>query len=143
MKKKRLISAGLLIILTIGVLSGCGSTSISKNSDTAKSEQASGKYGSSDSSEVTADEIPNLLPIGSVVMLKEAEKPLMIYGIRQYDTADESIEYDYIGVPYPEGNIGDDFTYLFNHADIDKVLFNGYETEEQKAFYEKVAEAYK
>ena len=30
--------------------------------------------------------IRDFLPIGSVVVLKNAEKPLMIYGIKQLDT---------------------------------------------------------
>ena len=40
--------------------------------------------------------IRDLLPIGSVVMLKNAEKPVMIYGIKQLDTDNPEIEYDYI-----------------------------------------------
>ena len=86
--------------------------------------------------------IRDLLPIGSVVMLRDAEKPVMIFGIKQLDTENPEDEYDYIGVLYPEGNIGSDFQYLFNHADIDKVLFKGYETEELKNFLNTVAEAY-
>lgn len=49
--------------------------------------------------------VKDLLPIGSVVMLKDAEKPLMIYGIKQLDTDNPEVEYDYIGVLYPEGNM--------------------------------------
>ena len=48
--------------------------------------------------------IENLLPIGSVVLLKGGVKRLMIYGVRQTDKKDNT-EYDYIGVLYPEGNI--------------------------------------
>jgi hypothetical protein len=86
--------------------------------------------------------IRDLLPIGSVVMLKNAEKPLMIYGIKQLDTENADTEYDYIGVLYPEGNIGSDFQYLFNHEDIKNILFTGYETLELKEFYNTVAQAY-
>lgn len=86
--------------------------------------------------------IRDFLPIGSVVMLKNAEKPVMIYGIKQMDTNNPEVEYDYIGVLYPEGNIGSDFQYLFNHKDIDKILFEGYETLEFKNFIDTVAKAY-
>ncbi|MDD6551560.1 MAG: DUF4176 domain-containing protein [Lachnospiraceae bacterium] len=86
--------------------------------------------------------IRDFLPIGSVVMLKEAEKPLMIYGIKQFDSDNPDVEYDYIGVVYPEGNIGAEFQYLFNHEDIEKVLFRGYDTPEYKEFLDEVAKAY-
>ena len=86
--------------------------------------------------------VKDLLPIGSVVMLKDAEKPLMIYGIKQLDTYNPEVEYDYIGVLYPEGNIGSDFQYLFNHDDIEEILFKGYETEQFKNFINTIAEAY-
>ena len=86
--------------------------------------------------------IKNLLPIGSVVMLRDAEKPLMIYGIKQLDSNNPGVEYDYIGVLYPEGNIGANFQYLFNHKDIVEVLFKGYETDEWQEFLDTVAKAY-
>ena len=86
--------------------------------------------------------IKNLLPIGSVVMLRDAEKPLMIYGIKQLDSNNPEVEYDYIGVLYPEGNIGANFQYLFNHKDIVEVLFKGYETDEWQEFLDTVAKAY-
>lgn len=86
--------------------------------------------------------IRDFLPIGSVVMLKNANKAIMIFGIKQMDSNDTSVEYDYIGVLYPEGNIGSDFQYLFNHEDIQEVLFTGYETDEQKDFLDTVAKAY-
>ena len=80
------------------------------------------------------------LPIGSVVVLKEGEKRLMIFGILQTNAEDLNEEYDYIGVPYPEGNLGEDYQYLFNHKDIDKIFFRGYEDEERAAFVEKLVE---
>ena len=39
------------------------------------------------------------LPIGSVVLLKEGKKRLMIYGIKQIDI-NTKIEYDYIWMPF-------------------------------------------
>lgn len=86
--------------------------------------------------------IRDFLPIGSVVMLKNAEKPLMIYGIKQLDTENPDTEYDYIGVLYPEGNIGSDFQYLFNNDDIANIIFKGYESKQLTDFLDTVAKAY-
>lgn len=41
--------------------------------------------------------VKDLLPIGSVVMLKNAEHALMIFGVMQTDET-EKVNYDYIGV---------------------------------------------
>lgn len=86
--------------------------------------------------------IKDLLPIGSVVMLKNAKKPLMIFGIKQLASEKPDEEFDYIGVLYPEGNIGLQFQYLFNHADIEEILFTGYETDERQKFLEDLAKVY-
>lgn len=44
-----------------------------------------------------------LLPIGSVVQLREAEKPVMIFGVYQQRVTDGR-NFDYIGEAYPEGS---------------------------------------
>ena len=85
--------------------------------------------------------VRELLPIGSVVILEGAEKRTMIYGVKQIDSATE-IEYDYIGVMYPEGNMGDGTSYFFNHDSIVNVFYRGYEDEERTAFIEKLADYY-
>lgn len=77
-------------------------------------------------------EIKELLPIGSVVLLEGGEKKLMIFGVKQ--TANDE-EYDYIGVIYPEGNLGDDAgQFFFQHKDIKEIVFRGYEDEERENF---------
>lgn len=86
--------------------------------------------------------IKDLLPIGSVVLLKGGQKRLMIYGIKQADSEDTSKEYDYLGVFYPEGHIGSKFQYLFDHEKIEKVVFRGYEDEERNEFLSKLATVY-
>ena len=82
-----------------------------------------------------------LLPIGTVVLLKNAEKRLMIFGVGQTNETD-NIDYDYIGVMYPEGNMGDGSQFLFNHSDIDKIIFRGYEDEERITFINAIQEIY-
>lgn len=85
--------------------------------------------------------VKELLPIGSVVLLKGGKKRLMIYGIKQTDNTTET-EYDYISVLYPEGNMGEAGQYLFNHEDIEQVYFKGYEEEEREEFLENLSEFY-
>ena len=82
-----------------------------------------------------------LLPIGSIVLLKDANKRLMIYGVGQTDQS-ENKEYDYIGVMYPEGNMGDGSQYLFNHSDIERLDFRGFEDPERTSFLEHLKEFY-
>ena len=73
--------------------------------------------------------IKDLLPVGSVIKLKGEDKRLMIFGILQKLSDDDTI-YDYVGVPYPEGFIGTDFQFVFNSSDIEEVVFTGFESEE-------------
>ena len=77
------------------------------------------------------------LPLGSVVILKEGQKPILIYGRMQVHST-TGAEFDYVACLYPEGNLSDDFTYLFNHDQIDKVLFTGYSDEADKEFMEQM-----
>ena len=85
--------------------------------------------------------IQELLPIGSVVWLKDAKRPMMIFGIKQTDT-DTQEEYDYIGVLYPEGNMVQQTNFLFYHEEIERVEFRGYDNEARKVFMDKLAEVY-
>lgn len=86
-------------------------------------------------------EIHDLLPIGSVVKLKGGTKRLMIYGIKQTDQ-NTGIEYDYIGLLYPEGSVGDAFQYLFNTDQIERVDFRGYEDDARREFLDMVSGYY-
>lgn len=86
--------------------------------------------------------IKDLLPIGSVVLLKEAKKRMMICGIKQTEAQEPHAEYDYMGVFYPEGNIGEDYKFLFNHSDIDKIFFRGYEDIERQDFIKNLEQYY-
>ena len=73
------------------------------------------------------------LPIGTVVILKEGEKPIMIYGRKQIH-AESNVAYDYVACLYPEGNLNDEYTYLFNHDQISEVVFLGHINEEEEEF---------
>ena len=75
------------------------------------------------------------LPLGSIVLLDGGEKRIMIYGRRQKADADGVI-WDYVACLYPEGNVDDEHTYLFNHEQIERVFFIGFQEDEEFQFQE-------
>jgi len=75
------------------------------------------------------------LPLGTVVILKEGEKTIMIYGRKQIH-AETKVMYDYVACLYPEGNLNEKYTYLFNHDQIQEVLFTGFVNGAETAFLE-------
>ncbi len=91
------------------------------------------------------DMFKELLPIGSVVLLKGGIKKIMVTGIKPVSKDDDGTEqeYDYIGVIYPEGYLNDEFNFLFNHSDVNDVVFRGYENPERVEFIEYMEEVYK
>ncbi len=84
-------------------------------------------------------DIMTLLPIGSVVEVKQGTKKLMIFGITQKLMTKEGSEmpFDYVGVPYPEGNIDENYQFMFNHSDIDFVHFFGCMDQEWEDYIEE------
>lgn len=78
------------------------------------------------------------LPIGSVVLLKNATKRLMIIAVKVMDTGSK-IEYDYGAVLYPEGYISADKIYLFNNKEVAKVYFAGYDDDERRQFLSQLS----
>jgi len=77
------------------------------------------------------------LPIGSVILLKEGEKRLMIYGVKQKESGTDKI-WDYAACLFPEGNIDLEHTYIFNHEQIDKIYHLGLQDEEQYEFNKNI-----
>ncbi len=86
--------------------------------------------------------VKELLPVGSVVLLNGGEKKLLIIGIKQINSGGDGEEYDYLGILYPEGYIGEDYQYMFNHMDIKEVVFKGYEDEERDEFIKNLSLIY-
>lgn len=79
------------------------------------------------------------LPIGTVVLLKDGEKRLMITGFCVRSKKEDQ-EYDYCGVIYPEGVISATQSFLFNHKQIVKIFHLGlYKDEEEKKFKKMLA----
>lgn len=80
-----------------------------------------------------------LLPIGSVVVLKEGTKKLMIIGRLQANPKTKNL-YDYAGCPWPEGYMDKDHCYVFNHEDIDLLYYLGMQDIEEFNFRFKLDE---
>lgn len=74
------------------------------------------------------------LPIGSVVMLKGAEVPLMVTGFCPAPLENPRYAYDYCGCIYPFGFLTPDTIAMFNHDQIEEILFVGFENENEAAF---------
>lgn len=78
--------------------------------------------------------LEQVLPVGTVVMLKGGMKKLMIMGYQQSATESLIKVYDYIGCEYPEGFIDTEDLVLFDHSDIEHIFALGLQNEEQIAF---------
>lgn len=70
-----------------------------------------------------------ILPIGSVVKIKDVNIPVMIFGILQKSGSRPDEIVDYVGVPYPMGNVNVLAQIGFMMTDITEVLFEGYRDE--------------
>ena len=85
-------------------------------------------------------EIPEkYLPLGTVVILQDGLKDLMIYGRHQIHVETNDV-YDYVACLHPEGNMDAEFTYFFNHEQIRDVLFMGYVNHDEKDYVEYLLE---
>jgi hypothetical protein len=88
------------------------------------------------------DKEERFLPIGTVVLLKGGKRELMITSYCIVPTGDVydktgKIEnagkmFDYGACFYPEGMVTSDQLFAFNHEQVDRVCFKGYETDNQK-----------
>ena len=83
--------------------------------------------------------INGLLPIGSVVLVGDSKKKVMIVGLCQKGGAEGKL-WDYTGVIFPEGYLDSNKMFLFNNEQITQVYALGYQDAEQLAFKAKVDE---
>lgn len=77
-----------------------------------------------------------LLPIGSVVVVGNSTKKVMIIGVCQKGGQEGKI-WDYTGVVYPEGFLDPQKMFLFDNEQITQITALGYQDAEQLAFKEK------
>lgn len=77
------------------------------------------------------------LPIGSVVLLKDSQKRIMIVGVKQKQ-ADSDKVWDYSACLYPEGILDPDRLFLFDSDQIERLYFVGLQDGEGLAFLERL-----
>ena len=66
-------------------------------------------------------------PIGTVVILKGGNRPIMIYGRLQMQSTTKKL-WDYVACLYPDGNLGDQYNIFFQNVEIEKILHMGFES---------------
>ena len=79
-----------------------------------------------------------LLPIGTVVLLKNGKKRIMITGYFAIEPSEKNKVYDYSGVLFPEGILSTDNILVFNHEQIIRVDYLGLIDKEQQEFIQKI-----
>ena len=84
-----------------------------------------------------------LLPLGSIVILdtEKNDKIMIISRLVKKAEGNEEI-YDYCGCFVPYGIQGDQELQFFNHEDIKRLLFVGYQDEEELQFSFLMAEQF-
>ncbi len=80
------------------------------------------------------------LPVGTVVLLQNGTKRVMINGFCTMDASNPNRVFDYSGVLFPEGSLSSDQTLLFDHNQIVRIDHLGLEDEEEKSFKVKLKE---
>lgn len=78
------------------------------------------------------------LPIGSVCLLKGGQRYIVVVGYLGVSAQDRNTVYDYMGAVYPIGIISSEISFMFNHDQIDKVIYRGFENDESKEFNTKL-----
>lgn len=70
------------------------------------------------------------LPIGTVVLLEGATKPIMITGFCAVTKDMPDKTFDYRGCPWPEGVLESSGVALFDHSQIKEILHMGFKNDE-------------
>ena len=78
------------------------------------------------------------LPIGSVVLLKESKKRVMIVGVKQLQSGTDKV-WDYSACLFPEGILDPQKLFMFDDNQIDRLFFIGLQDTESLAFMEYVS----
>lgn len=81
----------------------------------------------------------NLLPLGSVVLLKDAESLVMIIS-RLVATNESDSIFDYSACLYPEGIVDMNSLVFFNRGDIERVYFIGFQDPEELELQERFSQ---
>ena len=79
-----------------------------------------------------------LLPIGSVVQLKNSTARVMIAGYLTRSVSNPDYVWDYSGFKFPIGYMNNDEVYCFDQEQIEEILAMGYQDAEQFVFIDKM-----
>lgn len=79
-----------------------------------------------------------VLPIGTVVLLENANKRLMIIGYQRKKSQEDDKIYDYCGCLYPEGFMTPNEVAIFDHSQIDRIIAMGFQNQGQINFSERL-----
>lgn len=76
------------------------------------------------------------LPIGTIIKLFELDKLFMIVGYCNNMNLKKLNNFDYLVCGYPEGVIGLKRTILVKNAEIEKIIYNGFNNNNDKVNYD-------
>lgn len=76
------------------------------------------------------------LPLGTIVLLENGTKKVMITGFAGVPREGVQKMYDYSGCTYPEGFLSYDKVLVFDHNQIKEVISKGFVNEEEVKFKE-------
>lgn len=137
----KILKLGIIGVL-VGCMVGCGAqvdnnSTSDQASTTAQTQEETNDGGEGNTENVAEEE----LPFGSVVLLKDSNKRIMIYGHKQQISGDaENKIWDYAACYYPEGRLDADSTFLFNTDQIDRVDFTGLKSLDEASLSSEVGE---
>lgn len=132
----------IVIVLTL-LLSACSSAALeTSDSDQTKASQSDVVEASTVIKEGPTVDLTQrlaedkLLPLGSIVQLYDGEVKVIIVGRVQKHVGNGNL-YDYSSCIYPQGYMGSDQLYMFNHENIETLYFIGFE-DAQEGEYQKL-----
>ena len=79
----------------------------------------------------------NILPLGSIVLLKNAQKKVMIIGYLGTSNQFDKKSFDYKACLYPEGMLDNNQILLFNNDAISQIYYIGCKDDEWNHLKEK------
>ena len=80
----------------------------------------------------------NYLPIGSIVLVNDGEKKMMIIGYKVRSAEDSDKVWDYLGCIYPIGVFSKKVNFVFDHKEIREICFSGFSDEEHKKLVDRL-----
>lgn len=79
-----------------------------------------------------------VLPLGTVVLLKEATRYVVVIGYSIVEQGKDKV-WDYLGCPYPVGVVSTNSNLLFDKEQIEKIVHRGFSDEEGEKFRNQIS----